>query len=140
MLLFLYKKKYYKIFKSITAIVIFLFPINCYAEYEWEKIAEAKSGDVYYIDLSTIKKVGDNIFFLRLKDYIKPDKFGDLSNMIYGEVNCSNFDFKYYKDFYFSEPMGNGEPSTVYDEISEWYEVTKNSVGEYIYSFVCNYK
>ena len=35
--------------------------------------------------------------------------------------------------------MGNGE-YTVFDEIGEWINNVKGSIGEYESKFVCNYK
>ena len=36
--------------------------------------------------------------------------------------------------------MGNGEPSTVFDEVGEWTNNTEGSMGEKVGKFACNYK
>tara|TARA_B110000208_G_C11395742_1_gene294077 strand:- start:62 stop:346 length:285 start_codon:yes stop_codon:yes gene_type:complete len=94
---------------------------------------------VSYVDLTSIKKVGNNVFYFRLMDYIKPSDQGDLSSKVYFEVNCLDLSYRYIKDFYYKEPMGNGE-YTIFDEIGEWNNNAKGSIGEDTRKFVCNYK
>ena len=65
---------------------------------------------------------------------------GDLSNRIYMQVNCINLDYRFLKDFYYQEPMGNGEPSTIFDEVGKWEVTNEGSIGNSIRKFVCNYK
>ena len=78
-------RKYYKILKIFIFLYI-LSTVNCFADYNWKKIGSSTRGDVFYVELSTIKKVGNNVFYLELKDYAKPSEYGDLSSMIYMEV------------------------------------------------------
>jgi len=131
-----------KNYSKILIISIFLYILsvaNCFAEYNWKKIGSNIEGDVSYVDLSSIKKVGNNIFYFNLMDYIKPTNQGDLSAKNYFEVNCLDLSFRYIKDFYYKEPMGNGE-YTIFDEIGEWENNTKGSIGDKVRKFVCNYK
>tara|TARA_Y100000817_G_C16436635_1_gene358770 strand:+ start:95 stop:493 length:399 start_codon:yes stop_codon:yes gene_type:complete len=123
----------------IISIFLYIFSIaNCFADFNWKKIGSNTDGDVSYVDLSSIKKVGNNVFFFRLMDYIKPNEQGDLSSKIYFEVNCLDLSFRYIKDFYYKQPMGNGE-YTIYDKIGEWENNTKGSIGEGVRKFACNY-
>ena len=131
-------KNYSKIL--IVSIFLYIFSVaNCFADYNWKKIGSNTSGDVSYVDLTSIKKVGNNAFYFRLMDYIKPSDQGDLSSKVYFEVNCLDLSYRYIKDFYYKEPMGNGE-YTIFDEIGEWENNTKGSIGEDAREFVCNYK
>ena len=124
----------------IISIFLYIFSVaNCFAEYNWKKIGSNISGDVSYVDLSSIKKVGNNVFYFILMDYAKPSDQGDLSAKNYFEVNCLDLSHRYIKDFYYEEPMGNGE-YTIFDEIGEWENNTKGSIGEKVRKFVCNYK
>ena len=132
-------RKYYKILKIFIFLYI-LSTVNCFADYNWKKIGSSTRGDVFYVDLSTIKKVGNNVFYFELKDYVKPTEYGDLSSKVYMEVNCLNLSYRYLKDFYYIEPMGNGEPSTVFDEVGEWKNIKEGSMGEDVGKFACNYK
>ena len=96
------KKKYFRI-QKILIILFILYPFNCFADYNWKKIKTSSRGDNVYVDLTSIKRSGNNVYFLKLRDYLKPDKFGDLSNIIYHEVNCVNMEFKFLKDFYYKQ-------------------------------------
>ena len=75
-----------------------------------------------------------------MNDYAKPSEYGDLSSKVYMEVNCLNLSYRYLKDFYYMEPMGNGEPSTIYDKVGEWTNIKEGSMGEDVGKFACNYK
>ena len=131
-------KNYSKIL--IVSIFLYIFSVaNCFAEYNWKKIGSNIDGDVNFVDLTSIKKVGNNAFYFRLMDYIKPSDQGDLSSKVYFEVNCLDLSYRYIKDFYYKEPMGNGE-YTIFDEIGEWENNTKGSIGEDAREFVGNYK
>tara|TARA_B100000700_G_scaffold21638_1_gene21002 strand:+ start:231 stop:635 length:405 start_codon:yes stop_codon:yes gene_type:complete len=112
-----------------------------YAELKWKRIGANIDGDVYYIDEFSIKRVGNKVYYFTLSDYVRPsDTGGDLSAKIYQEVNCSDLSFRYLKDFYYLEPMGNGEPSTIYDKVGEWTDNVKGSIGEAVALYACNYK
>ena len=85
-------KNYSKIL--IISIFLYIFSVaNCFAEYNWKKIGSNTSGDVSYVDLTSIKKVGNNVFYFRLMDYIKPSDQGDLSSKVYFEVNCLDLSY-----------------------------------------------
>ena len=90
--------------------------------------------------IKTIKKVGKTVYFFSMSDYVKPTTAGDLSARVYQEVNCIDLSFRYLKDFYYAQPMGNGEPTTIIDEIDKWNEVKRGSIAESMYKFTCNYK
>ena len=125
--------------RNIVFIILILFSTNAFADYKWKRIGKNVDGDVNYVDLLSIKRVGNNVFFFRLMDYIKPTEYGDLSSKIYFEVNCLDLSFRYIKDFYYQEPMGNGK-YTVNDKTGEWKENIKDSIGEAAREFVCNFK
>ena len=74
-----------------------------------------------------------------MMDYVKPNE-GVLSNRIYQEVNCTNFTFRYLKDFYYPQPMANGKPIATIDEPSEWESTPSGSVGEEAFKFACKQK
>ena len=131
--------KYLKIFKIFLILNIF-FTLNCFADFNWKKIGSNINGNVFYVDTSSLKRVGNNVFYFVMNDYVKPNEFGDLSNRIYMEVNCINLDYRFLKDFYYQEPMGNGEPSTIFDKEGKWEVTSEGSIGKSIRKFVCNYK
>ena len=131
-------KKNYKILKLFIFLYI-LSTVNCFADYNWKKIGKNIDGDVAYIDLSSIKKVGNKVYYFDLLDYVTPTDQGHLSGKTYKEVNCLDLSFRYLKDFYYLEPMGNGKVDLINDKVGEWHNNTKGSLGERVRQFVCNY-
>ena len=123
----------------IIIFIIIFNPLTLHADYSWQKIGTNVGGDVYYVDVSSIKRNGNYVRYLRLTDYYEPNSYGDLSSKIYEETNCTTLSYRYLKDFYFGEPMGNGQSTSVINEVSEWYNNNPNSIGELISEFACNY-
>jgi len=133
------KKKYFKILK-ICLIFLILYPSNSFADFKWKKIGANIQGTVFYVDLTSIKKTDKKVYFFSMTDYAKPTPLGDLSSRIYQEVNCLDYSYRYLKDFYYTQPMANGEPSAIIDEVDVWNKNQKGSIGETMSKFVCNYK
>ena len=108
-------------------------------DFNWKKITSSTDGDNYYVDVSSIKKIDNKAFFLRLTDYIEPTQYGKLSSIVYVEINCTTLSSRYLQDRYYVFPMGRGEPANVINEKSQWSEAKKGSVGEFLNQFVCDY-
>ena len=66
-------KKYYKILKIFIFLYIFSIA-NCFADYNWKKVGSNINGNVFYVDTSSIKKKGSNVFYFLMNDYAKPSK------------------------------------------------------------------
>ena len=69
-------------------------------------------------------------------DYAKPNN-GVLSTRIYQEGNCDDYSFRYLKDFYYDQPMGNGKILQQIDEVGEWTANVPGSLNETVFDFLC---
>ena len=87
--------------KKLVFIILIFFSTNAFADYNWKKLGSNTSGNVFYIDTSSIKKNGSKVFYFTMNDYARPNEFGDLSSRVYMEVNCLNLNYRYLKDFYY---------------------------------------
>ena len=129
-----------KKFLIIFVLCLFFTPNISFADYNWKKIGSNTGGAVLHIDLSTIKKVGNNVYYFDLFDYVKPDSWGHLSSKTYKEVNCLDLSFRFLKDFYYLEPMENGKANLINHKADgKWHNNAKGSLGEYVRKFACNY-
>ena len=126
---------YFKYSLVLFALTFFL--TDSFAEIKWKKIAQNKSGSVFYIDTSSIKRVGDTAFFYMLTDYARPNSVGNLSSAIYVEVQCSTSRFRYLRDSYYDQPMGNGRVASTITKSSEWTYANQKSVGRRVNNFAC---
>ena len=75
---------------------------------EWTQLGVSKSGDTYYLDFESIRKVDGFIYFWSLTDFLKPDEWGDLSYKTYLQGDCKLFRIKYLSFSYHKQPMGGG--------------------------------
>ena len=117
-------------------IIITFFPSNSFSEFNWKRVGENTSGTVFYVDKSSVKRMGNTIYFFSMMDYAKPVD-GVLSTKIYQEGNCSDYSFRYLKDFYYDQPMGNGSVVHQIDEVSKWTANIPGSLNETVFDFLC---
>tara|TARA_B100001057_G_scaffold472119_1_gene535089 strand:+ start:588 stop:980 length:393 start_codon:yes stop_codon:yes gene_type:complete len=121
---------------SFVLIVLTLFPSTSFAEFNWKRVGENTSGTVFYVDKSSVKRMGNTIYFFSMMDYAKPVD-GILSTKIYQEGNCSDYSFRYLKDFYYDQPMGNGSVVHQIDEVGKWTANIPGSLNETVFDFLC---
>jgi len=75
---------------------------------DWKKVTEDVSGNTYYVDIENIKEHGGYVYYWILRDYLKPDKWGDISGKKYMLGDCKIFRFKNLSYSFHKEPMGKG--------------------------------
>ena len=124
--------------KIFLFLIFIIFPSLCLGDYDWKLIIKSDNGD-FYVDMKSLIIKNDKRFFLRLRDYIKIDKYGEKSNIIYFETDCKKFKTRFVNDMYFEGHMGMGKSKTL-NEVGEWITIQKNSIGEYFNNFVCSIK
>ena len=121
---------------SFFLIILILFPLKSFAEFNWKRVGENTDGTVFYVDKNSLKRNGNRIYFFSMMDYAKPID-GILSTRIYQEGNCSNYSFRYLKDFYYDQPMGNGSIVAQIDEMGEWVANIPGSLNESVFEYLC---
>ena len=125
---------------SLTAI-IFLFTVmfSSTSHAKWTEIITFDEENTFYVDFERIRKNDGYFFFWRLRNYAKPDEWGDRSSKEYIQLDCVAFRFKRLTIAFHTQPMGYGTPSTLVEkpEIG-WKYPSPNSVNEIILNSVCN--
>ena len=124
--------------KFFTILFFILFPSICFGNYEWKLITKTKNGD-FYVDMKSLTIKGNKRFYLRLRDYKKIDKYGERSNIIHFETNCTNSKSRFLKDIYFEDHMGKGK-FKILNEVGDWIDFKKGSVGNYFINQICSLK
>ena len=104
----------------------------------WTKVDESVSGDTFYVDFERIKKHGGFVYYWILTDYLKPDKWGDLSNKMYIQGDCNLFRFKTLSYSFHKELMGGGTGDVEEPEKKGWMYATPDSINEIILKEVCS--
>ena len=122
--------------RSFLIFVTFTFPSICFGDYEWKLITTTENSD-FYVDMKSLTIKDNKRFYLRLRDYKKIDKYGERSNIIYFETDCTDSKSRFLKDIYFEENMGKGE-FKVLDEVGDWIIFKKGSVGDYFANQICS--
>ena len=129
--------------KNLLTIFTLLFtvmiPSTSFAE--WTSVTKNVNGESFYLDYERIKKNGGYIYFWRLRDFLKPDKWGDFSSKVYTQGDCKLFRNKPLSVSFHKEPMGGGtgevlEPTGKW---ANWKYPTPDSVNETLLNEVCNH-
>ena len=124
-------------FRILITLIILIFPSICFGDYEWKLITKTENSD-FYVDMKSLTIKDNKRFYLRLRDYKKIDKYGERSNIIYFETDCTDSKSRFLKDIYFEENMGKGE-FKVLDEVGDWIIFKKGSVGNYFVNQICSF-
>ncbi|MBT4601532.1 MAG: hypothetical protein HOC28_00210 [Bacteroidetes Order II. Incertae sedis bacterium] len=113
-----------------------MFASTSYAE--WTEVSKSVDGDTYYVDFERIRKHGGYVYWWHLGDYLKPGKYGDLSDKSYNQGDCKLLRYKTLSYSFHKEPMGggSGEP---YTPPEKWDYPPPNSSIEIILKKVCEY-
>ena len=107
----------------LTLVFTMMFSSTSYAE--WTEVTKsAKEKTTFYVDFERIRKYDGHVYFWRLMDYSKPDKFGDLSTKAYLQGDCILFRYKVLNDSFHTGPMGKGTISSSSDKPDEEWRST----------------
>ena len=119
----------------LTLVFTVMFSSTSFAE--WTKVSENVLGDTVYVDFERIRKVDGYVYIWELIDYLKPDKYGDLSVKLYIQGDCKLFRYKNLSFSYHKEPMGGGT-GDVNTQKQDWTYPPPNSVSETLLKSVCS--
>ena len=97
----------------------------------------AGGATTFYLDLDRIRKNDGYVYVWRLRDYLKPDKWGDMSSKVYLEVDCKAFRYKNLTYIFYKQPMGEGEGVSSNNDNPEWEYPPPESMVEFILNKVC---
>ena len=104
----------------------------------WTKVG-ISGANHFYLDFSSIIKHDGYVYFWKLRDYLKPDKWGDMSSKGYHQVDCILFGYKTLTFSFHKEPMGGGIGKNLYPSYKGWEYPPPNSVVEATLNYVCEY-
>jgi len=104
---------------------------------EWTKVGKSMSGITFYVDFERMRKVKGFVYYWEVTDFLKPDKYGDLSVKVYKQGDCKLFRFKTLSFSYHKEPMGGGT-GDVNTQKQDWVYPSPNSSNEIILKSVCS--
>ena len=129
--------------KKLTFIFTLLFltvMFSSVSHSKWTKVGEsATSGNTWYVDFDRIRKHDDYVYYWELHDYLKLDKYGDMSAINYKQVDCQLLAYKFLSDTYYTKPMGQGSISASSNTPDkEWEYAQPNSVSEQLLKSVCS--
>tara|TARA_B110001469_G_scaffold45146_1_gene44246 strand:+ start:149 stop:532 length:384 start_codon:yes stop_codon:yes gene_type:complete len=122
--------------KILVPLFSLMMSFNAYGE---QQVVTEIQGHTYYVDFDSIK-VNGNVFYWRLRDYLKPDEWGDMSSSLLHELDCKTpHKERMLSAFFYTQPMGKGSPSTVVNETKEWSYSPSDTARGIIMDAVCVY-
>tara|TARA_B100000035_G_C20567464_1_gene365292 strand:- start:79 stop:468 length:390 start_codon:yes stop_codon:yes gene_type:complete len=122
----------------LILILILFTPLTSNADFNWKKIGKNTDGSVFFVEKSSIKKVRNVRYFYLLTDYSKPH-LNVLSAKNYIEGNCNKSKYRFLKDIYYAEPMGNGDIIETISETGDWTSYDDGQIMGVIMKYVCEF-
>ena len=122
--------------KVILFATLLLFSVNGFAQ-NWGFVVQTKYGDTFYVDVDSIKKHNELVYYWRLIDYIEPTEFGDYSIITKYKVNCVEEKQFRLSSTYYSQPMGKGRITDEFTPNKLFYP-KPNTVAYEVMKFVCD--
>jgi hypothetical protein len=110
------------------------------ARAEWVKIAEAKRGNIFYVDPSTVSIADSRRVVLEMIDYRRPDRDGDKSVRINREYDCQGARYQVQSATYHRGSMGTGDVSMSTVGTMGWTDIDPNTPARAILDYVCAVK
>jgi hypothetical protein len=129
--------------KKLTILLFsILISFNSYGE--WTEAYVGKyTGNVTYLDLSTIKKHSDHVYWWQLNDLAKPLRSGgmtpSMSAKVYFEGDCGISRYKRLSYVFYNQSMGKGKGDFFDPSNPEWSHPPPGSLLEGILKYACNY-
>jgi hypothetical protein len=123
--------------KLLILLFSLLISFNSYGE--WEEVGESPAGNTYYINTDTIKEHNGYVYYWVLDDYLKPDKYGDMSVKTYVQGDCGVNRFKWLSFIYYKQPMGEESVKTEEPNNTDWIYRPPESIGGGLLKYVCDY-
>ena len=124
--------------KLLILLFSILISFNSYGE-DWEYIATSELGTKVYIDIDNIKEHDEYIYIMELSDYVKPSKYGDLSDIVYVEVDCKRSRYKFLYYTFYKKPMGVMETDSFPSSKLKWMYPASNTRGNKVLTWICDY-
>ena len=123
--------------KLLILLFSLLVSFNSYGE--WKEIAEgAKSSDITYVDINSIRERNGYVYWWEMVDYLKPSKFGHMSDKSYGYVDCNSMSYQYLQMTFYKHSKGLGETETI-TPTSGWHYAPPDSTAGKLLDYVCDY-
>ena len=118
-------------------LMLFTLTVILPAHAEWVKMAEAKRGNIFYVDPSTVSIADSRRVVLEMIDYRRADRDGDKSVRINREYDCQGARYQVQSATYHRGSMGTGEVSMSTVGTMGWTDIDPNTPARAILDYVC---
>jgi hypothetical protein len=114
-----------------------LLPISSHAQ-EWYQIATSEQGDIYYIDLKSIIRIGNVVSYWSKGNYKEPTRYGDLSSLGNYRVNCTTKESMIGFTYFYSEADNSGDrTSLTLPKNQNWKPIIPDTINASLSRFAC---
>ena len=124
--------------KLLILLFSILISFNSYGE--WIKVTiDGDNGDIYYVDKDTIRENGGYVYWYYMEDFMKRDKYGDMSALIYLQGDCGQNRYKMLSGIFYHQPMGINESGRETAKNPEWTYTFPGQINARLLDYVCDY-
>ena len=106
---------------------------------DWTKVTQALNGDDHYVDFERIRKHSGQVYYWVMRDYLKPDEFGYLSDKYYYQGDCKQNRYNGLNAILYKEPMIEGDGESTRLKSKKWVYSNSKTLSATILKAVCKY-
>tara|TARA_Y100000817_G_C16776972_1_gene508773 strand:- start:437 stop:820 length:384 start_codon:yes stop_codon:yes gene_type:complete len=105
----------------------------------WHKVSENTDGMEFYLDFDNMRKHSGYIYIWSIDNYLKPNKYGILSEKIYNEIDCKKLRVRYLSGTFHEQPMGEG-PASIHEmnNLNQWTSYPQGTSGDTVLKAACS--
>ena len=122
---------------KLLTICLLLFTSQVFAA--WHKVDENNEGTEFYLDFDKMRKHSGYIYIWSVDNYLKPGKYGIISEKIYNEIDCKKLRVRFLSGTFHTKPMGE-EPATIHEmrNLNQWISYNPGTSGETLLKAACS--
>ena len=124
--------------------LIFLILSNSVFPYNWVKVGESVDGHSFFVDIDSIERKLDYVYFYFMTDWLYPTSYGALFEISKIKSSCKHNKTLNILTYWYSGNMSKGKLLNTFsikelpNGVGNWLYNSPESIGEQILTFACN--
>jgi len=120
-------------------ILIFSLFFSNFVMANWTELARTETpNNTFYVDYSSVKRIGSYLRAWVMTDRSQPNKFGNLSSKDLFEIDCSQGRLRSITWISYAGNMGSGAVKNSINTTSEWEYASPGDINDAIVKKICS--
>lgn len=125
--------------KNLFIVLVLFLPYQVFAQ-QWKEYSRNAEGDVFYIDIASIKNTDKLKRVWRLSNFKEPlvsNNISAFSSVVYTEIDCKEQKYRNIDSRFFDKPNGSGKVVEMTKSDGSWSFFAPGSTIYSLYQVTC---